>query len=180
MSARRLSTKVPTEALVYFEFDESTSIVPTKKLHGEVKVNGVVDITYSGKHLTCQIIALSNDNSELVDLDADFWKTKNSTTDTTTKAVIANHDDNIQESDGNVDDVDDELPAPKKARVEVVDDADDVPTPKKAIVDDSDDELLRPAPEVAESHDDSIQEFVNQTIETLLPVNRMFTIIVFL
>ncbi|XP_033123574.1 uncharacterized protein LOC117122175, partial [Anneissia japonica] len=95
----RRQRRTPKEALVYFNFDESTSIVKTQKLHGEVVVNGLVTIICDRKKLECLILGLSDDNAELVALDEKFWEKGGFESE--------NVDDRPQDCDTAVDDTDD-------------------------------------------------------------------------
>ncbi|XP_033115133.1 uncharacterized protein LOC117115443 [Anneissia japonica] len=66
--------RTPKEALVYFDFEESTAVVKSKKLHGDVVIDNIVDIVCDGKKLKCHILGLSDDPAELIALDEQFWK----------------------------------------------------------------------------------------------------------
>ncbi|XP_033127432.1 uncharacterized protein LOC117125140 [Anneissia japonica] len=135
--------RTPKEALVYFDFEESIAVVKSKKLHGDVVIDNIVDIVCDGKKLECRILGLSDDPAELIALDEQFWK--NGGLDSKLDTSELQSAEKLVDQTGDMEDDGDEPPQPP---------------PKKPRKGAKNNQTSNP--------DDSIQEFVDRTIGTLL------------
>ncbi|XP_033122241.1 uncharacterized protein LOC117121223 [Anneissia japonica] len=125
------------------DFEESTTVVKSKKLHGDVVIDNIVDIVCDGKKFKCRILGLSDDPAELIALDEQFWK--NGGLDGKSDTSELQSTEKLVDQTGDMEDDVDEPPQPPPKR------------PRKG------------AESIQTSNpDDSIQEFVDQTIGTLL------------